>query len=146
MKLCNFNVGLEYPLFLIAGPCVIESETMTIAQKARKLREFEEKRSVIEEKANDILEWSSLFENFVRRLKNKINVLSAGMKKLNLKMYFDYDAYNLDGLMRQENSFSSIDIYPMEYSFVEDQVNSAKIAFTAVINIIFVLYLSMGLF
>ena len=30
MKLCNFNVGLKQPFFLIAGPCVIESEKMTI--------------------------------------------------------------------------------------------------------------------
>ena len=30
MKLCHFNVGLTEPLFLIAGPCVIESESMTI--------------------------------------------------------------------------------------------------------------------
>ncbi len=30
MKLCNFDVGLEHPLFLIAGPCVIESQQMAI--------------------------------------------------------------------------------------------------------------------
>jgi 2-dehydro-3-deoxyphosphooctonate aldolase (KDO 8-P synthase) len=30
MKLCNFEVGLDKPLFLIAGPCVIESEQMAI--------------------------------------------------------------------------------------------------------------------
>ena len=30
MKLCNFNAGLDQPLFLIAGPCAIESEDMTI--------------------------------------------------------------------------------------------------------------------
>ena len=30
MKLCNFDVGLDNPLFLIAGPCVIESEQMAI--------------------------------------------------------------------------------------------------------------------
>ena len=30
MKLCNFNVGLKQPLFLIAGPCVIESEQMAL--------------------------------------------------------------------------------------------------------------------
>jgi 2-dehydro-3-deoxyphosphooctonate aldolase (KDO 8-P synthase) len=30
MKLCNFDVGLNHPLFLIAGPCVIESEGMTL--------------------------------------------------------------------------------------------------------------------
>ena len=28
MKLCGFDVGLEHPFFLIAGPCVIESETL----------------------------------------------------------------------------------------------------------------------
>ena len=30
MKLCTFNVGLQQPLFLIAGPCVIESEQMAL--------------------------------------------------------------------------------------------------------------------
>jgi 2-dehydro-3-deoxyphosphooctonate aldolase (KDO 8-P synthase) len=30
MKLCNFNVGLDLPFFLIAGPCVIESEQLAI--------------------------------------------------------------------------------------------------------------------
>jgi len=30
MKLCNFSVGLDQPLFLIAGPCVIESEQMAL--------------------------------------------------------------------------------------------------------------------
>lgn len=30
MKLCNFDVGIEHPLFLIAGPCVIESEQLAI--------------------------------------------------------------------------------------------------------------------
>ncbi|OGB26357.1 MAG: 3-deoxy-8-phosphooctulonate synthase [Burkholderiales bacterium RIFCSPLOWO2_02_FULL_57_36] len=28
MKLCGFDVGLDHPLFLIAGPCVIESRQM----------------------------------------------------------------------------------------------------------------------
>ena len=30
MKLCGFDVGIEDPIFLIAGPCVIESEQMAI--------------------------------------------------------------------------------------------------------------------
>jgi 2-dehydro-3-deoxyphosphooctonate aldolase (KDO 8-P synthase) len=30
MKLCDFEVGLDRPLFLIAGPCVIESEQMAL--------------------------------------------------------------------------------------------------------------------
>ncbi len=28
MKLCGFDIGLEHPFFLIAGPCVIESEQL----------------------------------------------------------------------------------------------------------------------
>jgi 2-dehydro-3-deoxyphosphooctonate aldolase (KDO 8-P synthase) len=39
MKLCNFNVGLDQPLFLIAGPCVIESEQMAL-DTAGKLKEI----------------------------------------------------------------------------------------------------------
>lgn len=30
MKLCGFDVGLEHPFFLIAGPCVIESEQFAL--------------------------------------------------------------------------------------------------------------------
>ncbi|MEJ1462821.1 MAG: 3-deoxy-8-phosphooctulonate synthase [Candidatus Sedimenticola sp. (ex Thyasira tokunagai)] len=30
MKLCGFEIGLQHPLFLIAGPCVVESEQLAI--------------------------------------------------------------------------------------------------------------------
>lgn len=30
MKLCGFEAGLEHPFFLIAGPCVVESEQLAI--------------------------------------------------------------------------------------------------------------------
>ena len=30
MKLCNFDVGLDRPFFLIAGPCVVESEQLQL--------------------------------------------------------------------------------------------------------------------
>lgn len=30
MKLCDFEVGIDQPLFLIAGPCVIESEQLAL--------------------------------------------------------------------------------------------------------------------
>jgi 2-dehydro-3-deoxyphosphooctonate aldolase (KDO 8-P synthase) len=35
MKLCDFEVGLDKPFFLIAGTCVIESEQMTIDTAGR---------------------------------------------------------------------------------------------------------------
>src|SRR6185503_16801006 len=30
MKLCGFKAGLDQPLFLIAGPCVVESRQMAL--------------------------------------------------------------------------------------------------------------------
>ena len=39
MKLCGFEVGLDRPFFLIAGPCVIESETLAL-ESAGRLKEI----------------------------------------------------------------------------------------------------------
>ncbi|WP_298233676.1 3-deoxy-8-phosphooctulonate synthase [uncultured Azohydromonas sp.] len=39
MKLCGFEVGLDKPFFLIAGPCVVESETLQ-AEVAGRLKEI----------------------------------------------------------------------------------------------------------
>ena len=39
MKLCGFDVGLDQPFFLIAGPCVIESEQMAL-DTAAELKEI----------------------------------------------------------------------------------------------------------
>jgi 2-dehydro-3-deoxyphosphooctonate aldolase (KDO 8-P synthase) len=35
LKLCGFEVGLDQPLFLIAGPCVIESEAMALETSSK---------------------------------------------------------------------------------------------------------------
>ncbi|MCP3688753.1 MAG: 3-deoxy-8-phosphooctulonate synthase, partial [Gammaproteobacteria bacterium] len=34
MNLCGFEVGLDQPLFLMAGPCVIESEQLALDSAA----------------------------------------------------------------------------------------------------------------
>ena len=41
MKLCEFEVGQDQPFFLISGPCVVESESMTlsIAEKMKEVTE-----------------------------------------------------------------------------------------------------------
>lgn len=41
MKLCNFNIGIDQPFFLIAGPCVIESEKLILdtAEQLKKITE-----------------------------------------------------------------------------------------------------------
>jgi len=45
MKLCGFDVGLDHPLFLIAGPCVIESMQLQL-DTAGKLKEITSKLGV----------------------------------------------------------------------------------------------------
>ena len=45
MKLCGFGVGLDKPLFLIAGPCVIESEQMAL-DTAGRLKEICQKLGI----------------------------------------------------------------------------------------------------
>jgi 2-dehydro-3-deoxyphosphooctonate aldolase (KDO 8-P synthase) len=45
MRLCDFQAGTGEPLFLIAGPCVVESETLTI-EVAGKLKEISQKLSI----------------------------------------------------------------------------------------------------
>ncbi len=45
MKLCGFEVGLDRPLFLIAGPCVIESEQLAL-DTAGRLKEIAERLGV----------------------------------------------------------------------------------------------------
>ena len=45
MELCGFKVGLDQPLFLIAGPCVIESEQLQI-DVAGKLKEITERLGI----------------------------------------------------------------------------------------------------
>jgi len=39
MKLCGFEVGLRQPFFLIAGPCVVESEALQM-EVAGRLKEM----------------------------------------------------------------------------------------------------------
>ena len=39
MKLCGFEAGLDQPLFLIAGPCVVESRELQI-ETAGRLKEI----------------------------------------------------------------------------------------------------------
>lgn len=45
MKLCGFEVGLDQPLFLIAGPCVVESEQLAM-DSAGKLKEITTKLGI----------------------------------------------------------------------------------------------------
>jgi 2-dehydro-3-deoxyphosphooctonate aldolase (KDO 8-P synthase) len=45
MKICGFDAGLESPFFLIAGPCVIESEALAL-ETAGQLKEIADSLSI----------------------------------------------------------------------------------------------------
>jgi len=45
MRLCGFEAGLDRPLFLIAGPCVIESEELAL-ETAGRLREITQRLGI----------------------------------------------------------------------------------------------------
>ncbi len=45
MKLCGFNVGIDQPFFLLAGPCVIESEAMALST-ATELKQITDKLGI----------------------------------------------------------------------------------------------------
>ena len=45
MNLCGFQVGLDHPLFLIAGPCVVESLQMQL-DVAGRLKEITDRLGV----------------------------------------------------------------------------------------------------
>jgi 2-dehydro-3-deoxyphosphooctonate aldolase (KDO 8-P synthase) len=45
MQVCNFKIGLDQPFFLIAGPCVIESEQFAV-DTAGKLKEMTERLKI----------------------------------------------------------------------------------------------------
>ncbi|MEM9243961.1 MAG: 3-deoxy-8-phosphooctulonate synthase [Pseudomonadota bacterium] len=45
MKICGFDIGIDCPFFLIAGPCVIESEQLAL-DTAGKLKEITEKLGI----------------------------------------------------------------------------------------------------
>jgi 2-dehydro-3-deoxyphosphooctonate aldolase (KDO 8-P synthase) len=45
MKLCHFQAGLDHPVFLISGPCVIESEQLAL-ETAGRLKEITDRAGI----------------------------------------------------------------------------------------------------
>jgi 2-dehydro-3-deoxyphosphooctonate aldolase (KDO 8-P synthase) len=58
MKLCGFDVGLNHPFFLIAGPCVVESEQLQM-DTAGTLKEITSALGIpfIFKSSYDVLPW-----------------------------------------------------------------------------------------
>lgn len=90
MKLCNFEIGIEQPLFLIAGPCVVESEQLAI-DSAGILKEITHELNI-----NFI--YKSSFEKANRTSKNgfrglgidqALNILSKVKKQIKVPILTD---------------------------------------------------------
>lgn len=90
MKLCNFEVGLNKPFFLIAGPCVIESEQLAI-DTAGYLKELTQKLHVpfIYKSSFDKANRSSTKSFRGLGVEEGLRILSLVKKQLNVPVLTD---------------------------------------------------------
>lgn len=90
MKLCNFEVGIDQPLFLIAGTCVIESEQMTL-DVAGKLKEITDELNInfIYKSSFDKANRSSLGSFRGPGLEKGLQILETVKKQLNVPVLTD---------------------------------------------------------
>lgn len=93
MKLCNFEVGLDKPFFLIAGPCVIESEQMAM-DTAGQLKEICESLGVpfIYKSSYDKANRSSGKSFRGLGMEKGLNILANVKKTLNVNILTDVHA------------------------------------------------------
>jgi 2-dehydro-3-deoxyphosphooctonate aldolase (KDO 8-P synthase) len=90
MKLCNFEVGLDRPFFLIAGTCVIESEQMTL-DTAGKLKEIADELNIpfIYKSSFDKANRSSLGSFRGPGLEKGLRILEKVKQQLNVPVLTD---------------------------------------------------------
>lgn len=90
MKLCDFKVGLDHPLLLIAGPCVIESETMAL-DTAGQLQEIAAKLNIpfIYKSSYDKANRSSGGSFRGLGMDEGLRILSAVKKQINVSILTD---------------------------------------------------------
>ena len=90
MKLCNFEVGLDRPFFLIAGTCVIESEQMTL-DTAGKLKEIADELNIpfIYKSSFDKANRSSLGSFRGPGLEKGLQILEKVKQQLNVPVLTD---------------------------------------------------------
>ncbi|CAD6873468.1 3-deoxy-8-phosphooctulonate synthase [Methylomonas fluvii] len=90
MQLCNFEVGLDKPFFLIAGTCVIESEQMTM-DTAGKLKEIADELAIpfIYKSSFDKANRSSLGSFRGPGLEKGLQILEKVKQQLNVPVLTD---------------------------------------------------------
>ena len=90
MKLCGFDVGLDKPFFLIAGPCVVESLELNL-EVAGQLKEITSKLGIpfIFKSSYDKANRSSGSSFRGPGMKNGLEILAAIKKQLNVPVLTD---------------------------------------------------------
>ncbi len=90
MKLCGFDVGLNKPFFLIAGPCVVESLELNL-EVAGQLKEITSKLGIpfIFKSSYDKANRSSGSSFRGPGMKNGLDILAAIKKELNVPVLTD---------------------------------------------------------
>lgn len=90
MKLCGFNIGIDQPFFLIAGPCVIESEQFAI-DTAGKLKEITQSLNIpfIYKSSFDKANRTSIHSYRGPGLEGGLRILSAVKKQLGVPVLTD---------------------------------------------------------
>jgi 2-dehydro-3-deoxyphosphooctonate aldolase (KDO 8-P synthase) len=90
MKLCNFNIGLNQPLFLIAGPCVIESEQLAL-DTAGQLKEITAELGIpfIYKSSFDKANRSSTSSFRGLGIETGLNILAKVKKQINVPVLTD---------------------------------------------------------
>lgn len=90
MKLCNFQVGNDQPFFLIAGPCVIESEQFAI-DTAGQLKEITQQLGIpfIYKSSFDKANRTSIQSYRGPGIENGLRILAAVKKQLGVPVLTD---------------------------------------------------------
>jgi 2-dehydro-3-deoxyphosphooctonate aldolase (KDO 8-P synthase) len=95
MKLCGFDVGLNQPLFLIAGPCVVESEQLQV-DTAGRLKEITSDLGIpfIFKSSFDKANRSSLDSFRGLGLEEGLRILSEVKRQVGVPVLTDVHAYS----------------------------------------------------
>ena len=118
MKLCGFNVGLDHRFFLIAGPCVIESEQLQM-DTAGTLKEITSALGIpfIFKSSYDKANRSSGSTFRGPGMEKGLEILAKVKRELHLPILTDVHteadvAERLDGQRRRAALYSAVDQLP----------------------------------
>ena len=108
MKLCGFEVGLDQPFFLIAGPCVIESMQLQL-DTAGKLKEITSELGInfIFKSSFDKANRSSGTSFRGPGMEEGLKVLSEVKRQLNVPVLTDVHEYTASAVSSQDMRASS---------------------------------------